>query len=209
MKPGASQRWTAYALSLALFNLFGCLLLFAILSFQNLLPLNPQGFDGLSWHLAFNTAVSFHDEHQLAELRRRNDHVALQPDGRVDGTELLSAATGIAVAVAVTRGIAARSTQAVGDFWTDLIRSILYLLLPGSILLALVLIWQGMPQTLAASLMRRRSRGAKQTIPVGPVASQVAIKMLGTNGGGFFNVNAAHPFENRPASQTSCRSTHS
>ncbi len=196
VKPGASQRWTAYALSLALFNLFGCLLLFAILLFQNLLPLNPQGFDGLSWHLAFNTAVSFMTNTNWQSYGGETTMSHFSQMAGLTVQNFLSAATGIAVAIAVTRGIAARSTQAVGDFWTDLIRSILYLLLPGSILLALVLIWQGMPQTLAASFDATTLEGAKQTISVGPVASQVAIKMLGTNGGGFFNVNAAHPFEN-------------
>jgi K+-transporting ATPase ATPase A chain len=195
-KPEASQRWTAYALSLALFNLFGCLLLFAILSFQNLLPLNPQGFDGLSWHLAFNTAVSFMTNTNWQSYGGETTMSHFSQMAGLTVQNFVSAATGIAVAVAVTRGIAARSAQSVGNFWTDLTRAVLYLLLPGALLLALVLIWQGMPQTLAASFDVTTLEGAKQTIAVGPVASQVAIKMLGTNGGGFFNVNAAHPFEN-------------
>ena len=196
VKPGASQRWTAYASSLALFNLFGCLLLFAMLSFQNVMPLNPQGFDGLSWHLAFNTAVSFMTNTNWQSYGGETTMSHFSQMAGLTVQNFVSAATGIAVAVAVTRGIAAHSAQSVGDFWTDLTRAVLYLLLPGSVLIALLLMWQGMPQTLAASFDATTLEGAKQTIPVGPVASQVAIKMLGTNGGGFFNVNAAHPFEN-------------
>ncbi len=195
-KPEASQRWTTYALSLVLFNIFGCLLLFGILSFQNHLPLNPQGFDGLSWHLAFNTAVSFMTNTNWQSYGGETTMSHFSQMAGLTVQNFVSAATGIAVAVAVTRGIAARSTQSVGNFWTDLSRAVLYLLLPGSVLIAIILIWQGMPQTLAASFDATTLEGAKQTISVGPVASQVAIKMLGTNGGGFFNVNAAHPFEN-------------
>jgi K+-transporting ATPase ATPase A chain len=194
--PKPSQRWTAYALSLALFNVFGCLVLFAILLFQNLLPLNPQGFDGLSWHLAFNTAVSFMTNTNWQSYGGETTMSHFSQMAGLTVQNFVSAATGIAVAVAVTRGIAARSAQSVGDFWTDLTRAVLYLLLPGAIIIALVLIWQGMPQTLAASFDATTLEGARQTVSVGPVASQVAIKMLGTNGGGFFNVNAAHPFEN-------------
>ncbi len=195
-KTDAPKRWTSYAVGVLIFNAFGFVLLFLMLSYQHRLPLNPQGFDGLSWHLAFNTAASFMTNTNWQSYGGETTMSHFSQMVGLTVQNFLSAATGIAVAVAVTRGIAARSTQAVGNFWTDLVRATLYLLLPGSILLALVLIWQGIPQTLAASVEATTLEGAKQTISVGPVASQVAIKMLGTNGGGFFNANAAHPFEN-------------
>jgi potassium-transporting ATPase potassium-binding subunit len=195
-KAEASQRWTAYAGSLLAFNLLGFLLLFGLLLLQDRLPLNPQGFEGLSWHLAFNTAASFVTNTNWQSYGGETTLSHFSQMAGLTVQNFASSATGIAVAVAVTRGIAARSAQAIGNFWADLVRVTLYLLLPGSILLALLLLWQGVPQTLAASFEATTLEGAKQTIAVGPVASQVAIKMLGTNGGGFFNVNAAHPFEN-------------
>ncbi len=194
--PAASQRWTTYVAGMVIFNLCGFLLLFGILSVQHLLPLNPQGFEGLSWHLAFNTAASFVTNTNWQSYGGETTLSHFSQMAGLTVQNFLSAATGIAIAVAVTRGIAARSTRSIGDFWTDLVRATLYLLLPGAFLLALILLWQGMPQTLAASVEATTLEGAKQTIAVGPVASQAAIKMLGTNGGGFFNANAAHPFEN-------------
>lgn len=193
------QRWTAYAASLVVFNLAGFVLLFLILRFQDLLPLNPQGFAGMSWHLALNTAVSFVTN---TNWQSYGGETTLSHFSQMVGLttqNFLSAASGMAVAAAVARGFAARNAKSLGNFWTDLVRIMLYVLIPGAILVAVVLIALGMPQTLAASVEATTLEGAKQTLALGPVASQVAIKMLGTNGGGFFNVNGAHPFENPSA----------
>ena len=188
---GGPQRWGAYAASLLAFNAAGFALLFAIVFFQDLLPLNPQGFEGLSWHLAFNMAVSFVTN---TNWQSYGGETTLSHFSQMVGLttqNFVSAASGIAVAAAVTRGFAARQAPMIGNFWQDLVRIVLYVLLPLSVLLAL-----GMPQTLAASVEATTMEGARQMLALGPVASQIAIKMLGTNGGGFFNVNGAHPFEN-------------
>lgn len=193
---GGEQSWASYAVSLLLFNAAGFALLFAILMFQNLLPLNPQGFDGLSWHLAFNTAVSFVTN---TNWQSYGGETTLSNFSQMVGLttqNFVSAATGMALAAAVARGFAGRQVRTVGNFWTDLTRSVLYILLPLAIVLALVFAALGMPQTLAGPVDATTLEGAKQTIAIGPVASQLAIKQLGTNGGGFFNVNSAHPFEN-------------
>ncbi len=193
------QRWTAYAAALISFNLAGFAVLLLILRFQNLLPINPQGFDGLSWHLAFNTAVSFVTN---TNWQSYGGETTLSHFSQMVGLttqNFLSAASGMAVAAAVARGFAARQATSLGNFWTDLTRIMLYILLPGAIALALVLLALGIPQTLAASIDVTTLEGGKQTLALGPVASQIAIKMLGTNGGGFFNVNSAHPFENPSA----------
>jgi len=190
------QRWSAYAVSLLAFNAAGFLLLFLLLLYQNLLPLNRQGFDGLSWHLAFNTAGSFVTN---TNWQSYGGETTLSHFSQMIGLttqNFLSAASGIAVAAAVARGFAARQATTIGNFWQDLVRIVLYILLPLSLLFALVLLALGMPQTLAASVEATTLEGAKQTLALGPIASQIAIKMLGTNGGGFFNANGAHPFEN-------------
>jgi K+-transporting ATPase ATPase A chain len=190
------QRWSGYAAALLLFNAFGFALLFAILLGQHLLPLNPQGFDGLSWHLAFNTAVSFVTN---TNWQSYGGETTLSHFSQMVGLttqNFLSAASGLAVAAAVARGFAARRSKTVGNFWRDLTRIVLYVLLPGALVVALALLALGVPQTLQASVAATTLEGAQQTIAVGPVASQLAIKQLGTNGGGFFNVNSAHPLEN-------------
>jgi K+-transporting ATPase ATPase A chain len=190
------QRWSGYAASLLVFNALGLALLFAILLFQHLLPLNPQGFDGLSWHLAFNTAVSFVTN---TNWQSYGGETTLSHFSQMVGLttqNFLSAASGMAVAAAVARGFAARQSKTVGNFWRDLTRIVLYVLLPGALVIALALLTLGAPQTLQASVAATTLEGAQQTIAVGPVASQLAIKQLGTNGGGFFNVNSAHPLEN-------------
>jgi K+-transporting ATPase ATPase A chain len=192
----SGQGWKAYAASLLLFNAAGFALLFAILLFQHRLPLNPQGFDGLSWHLALNTAISFVTN---TNWQSYGGETTLSHFSQMVGLttqNFLSAASGMAVAVAVARGFAARQARHLGNFWTDMTRATLYILLPGAIVLALVFLALGMPQTLSASVDATTLEGGKQTLSLGPVASQVAIKQLGTNGGGFFNVNSAHPFEN-------------
>jgi potassium-transporting ATPase potassium-binding subunit len=193
---GNPQGWAAYAAALLAFNAAGFALLFLILSFQNLLPLNPQGFDGLSWHLAFNTAVSFVTN---TNWQSYGGETTLSHFSQMVGLttqNFLSAASGMAVAAAVMRGFATRNAQTIGNFWQDLTRIVLYILLPLALVFALALMALGLPQTLAASVEATTLEGGKQTLALGPVASQVAIKMLGTNGGGFFNVNGAHPFEN-------------
>ncbi len=190
------QSWVSYAVSLLLFNAAGFALLFAILLFQDRLPLNPQGFDGLTWHLAFNTAVSFVTN---TNWQSYGGETTLSNFSQMVGLttqNFVSAATGMALAAAVARGFAGRQVRTIGNFWTDLTRSVLYILLPLSLALALVFASLGLPQTLAGSVDATTLEGAKQTIAIGPVASQLAIKQIGTNGGGFFNVNSSHPFEN-------------
>ncbi len=193
---GAPQRWTSYAASLLAFNVAGFALLFAILSFQHLLPLNPQSFDGLSWHLAFNTAVSFVTNTNWQSYGGETTMSHLSQMIGLTTQNFLSAASGLAIAIAVARGFSAKKAPALGNFWTDLTRGVLYILLPLSVVLALALLALGVPQTLQSSVDATTLEDAKQTISVGPVASQLAIKQLGTNGGGFFNVNSAHPLEN-------------
>ncbi|PPD15686.1 MAG: potassium-transporting ATPase subunit KdpA [Methylobacterium sp.] len=196
---GAEQGWKAYAAALLLFNAAGFALLFAILTFQHRLPLNPQGFDGLSWHLALNTAISFVTNTNWQSYGGETTLSHFSQMAGLTTQNFLSAASGMAVAVAVARGFAARQARHLGNFWTDMTRAILYILLPGAIVLAIAFLALGMPQTLLASVDATTLEGAKQTLALGPVASQVAIKQLGTNGGGFFNVNSAHPFENPTA----------
>ncbi|WP_296574133.1 potassium-transporting ATPase subunit KdpA [Phreatobacter sp.] len=193
------QHWTRYALSLIAFNAAGFALLFLILRFQHLLPLNPQGFDGVPAHLAFNTAISFVTN---TNWQSYGGETTLSHFSQMLGLttqNFVSAASGMAVAAAVARGFAGRQTRTIGNFWNDLVRAVLYILLPIAILLAVVFVMLGMPQTLAASITATTLEGGQQTLALGPVASQAAIKQLGTNGGGFFNVNSAHPFENPTA----------
>ncbi|MCA3599949.1 MAG: potassium-transporting ATPase subunit KdpA [Methylobacterium sp.] len=195
----AGQGWKAYTASLLTFNAAGFALLFVILLFQHRLPINPQGFDGLSWHLALNTAISFVTN---TNWQSYGGETTLSHFSQMVGLttqNFLSAASGMAVAVAVARGFAARQAKHLGNFWTDMTRATLYILLPGAIVLAIAFLALGVPQTLLASVDATTLEGGKQTIALGPVASQVAVKQLGTNGGGFFNVNSAHPFENPTA----------
>ncbi|MET4698748.1 K+-transporting ATPase ATPase A chain [Constrictibacter sp. MBR-5] len=190
------QHWTRYALSVLAFNLGGWLFLYAVLRLQHLLPWNPQGLPPMSADLAFNTAVSFVTN---TNWQAYGGETALSYFSQMVGLTVqnfLSAATGMAVAVAVIRGFAPTKSQTLGNFWVDATRAVLYVLLPLSILAALVLVWQGVPQTLQAYVHATTLEGSDQLIGMGPAASQIAIKQLGTNGGGFFNVNSAHPFEN-------------
>lgn len=196
---GAGQRWTGYAAAVLAFNAAGFVLLYLILRLQGWLPFNAQGFGAMSADQAFNTAVSFMTN---TNWQSYGGETALSHFSQMAGLTVqnfVSAATGIAVAVAVIRGLAARSAADLGNFWVDLTRATLYLLLPGAILVGLLLLWQGVPQNLAASVTATTLEGAQQVIAQGPVASQEAIKLLGTNGGGFFNVNSAHPYENPTA----------
>lgn len=197
--PRQEQGWKHYALALLAFNFAGFVVLFAILMGQGALPLNPQALPGLNASLAFNTAVSFVTN---TNWQAYSGEASLSYFSQMVGLTVqnfVSAATGIAVLVALSRGIARRSANTVGNFWADLTRATLYGLLPLCLVLALVLVWQGVPQTFAAYVDAHTLQGSNQSLPLGPVASQVAIKQLGTNGGGFFGVNSAHPFENPTA----------
>lgn len=190
------MRWKTYTLALLIFNFVGLLILYATLRLQYLLPLNPAHIPGMRPDLAFNTAVSFVTN---TNWQAYAGETGVSYFSQMTGLTLhnfLSAATGLAAALALIRGLTRRSSDEVGNFWVDLTRSCLYVLLPISIILALVFVSQGVIQNLAPHTTATTIEGAKQTIAQGPVASQEAIKMLGTNGGGFFNANSSHPFEN-------------
>ncbi|HEX6610537.1 MAG TPA: potassium-transporting ATPase subunit KdpA [Hyphomicrobiaceae bacterium] len=190
------QSWFAYTLAMLTFNGVGFLLLYALMRLQAFLPLNPQGFAGVAPDLAFNTAVSFTTNTNWQAYSGETTMGHLVQMAGLAVQNFLSAATGIALAVAVTRAFARGSAQTLGNFWVDMTRAMLYVLLPLSIVLALAFVLTGVPQTLSGRIEATTLEGARQTIALGPVASQEAIKQLGTNGGGFFNANAAHPFEN-------------
>jgi K+-transporting ATPase ATPase A chain len=196
LDPAAEQGWRRYAVHMLLFNLGLLLLTYVILRTQAWLPFNPRGLSNLAPDLAFNTTVSFTANTNWqsyageATMSQFSQMVALTVHN------FTSAATGIALAFALFRGFARRQASTIGNFWADMTRVTLYLLLPLSIVSAIFLIANGVPQTLAGSVDATTLEGMKQSIALGPVASQEAIKMLGTNGGGFFNANSAHPFEN-------------
>jgi K+-transporting ATPase ATPase A chain len=194
--PMRGQRWLAYALSFLAFSAAAFFFLYAILRLQGHLPLNPQGFAGMAPNLAFNTAISFvtNTNWQFYSGESAISHFSAMAGLTVQN--FASAAAGIAVAAALARAFAANRGETIGNFWADLVRITLYILLPLSIVIALALAALGVPQTLLPHVDATTIEGAKQTIALGPVASQEAIKQLGTNGGGFFNANSAHPFEN-------------
>jgi len=196
INPTQSQPWQRYALCMLVFTLSGFLLTFVTLLCQGNLPLNPLGLPSLNWDLALNTAVSFVTNTNWQAYSGEATMSILSQMVGLTYQNFVSAAVGIAVGMAVIRGIALKEAAGIGNFWADLIRSVLYILLPLSIAFALFLIGQGVVQTFTASQNATTLEGSAQILPLGPVASQVAIKMLGTNGGGFFNANAAHPFEN-------------
>ncbi|YCH30735.1 potassium-transporting ATPase subunit KdpA [Erwinia sp. D4-22] len=191
-----SMGWLHYLLAILLFNAAGLLLLFIILMTQQALPLNPQHLPNLSWHLALNTAVSFVTNTNWQSYAGETTMSNFSQMAGLTVQNFLSAATGIAVAFALIRGFANKSLATLGNAWRDLTRITLFVLLPIGLIIALLLVSQGVVQTWNASVDLHTLEGAKQTLALGPVASQEAIKMLGTNGGGFFNVNSAHPFEN-------------
>ena len=193
------QSWLSYLVAMIFLHVGGFLLLYALLRLQAVLPFNPAGQSAVAPDLAFNTAVSFVTNTNWQNYGGESTLSYLSQMLGLTNQNFLSAATGIALAVALIRGFARASAKTVGSFWVDLTRCTLYVLLPICIPYTLFLVWTGMPQTLGAYVDATTLEGAKQTIALGPVASQVAIKMLGTNGGGFFNANAAHPFENPTA----------
>jgi len=192
----AEQHWVTYAVSMLLFSVVGLLLLHAMQRLQGGLPFNPAGMTAVPADLAFNTAASFTTNTNWQNYGGESTMSYLVQMAGLTFHNFVSAATGIALAVALVRGFARASARTVGNFWVDLTRCTLYILLPLCIVYALFLVWQGAPQTLGAYQDATTLEGAKQTIALGPVASQETIKMLGTNGGGFFNANSAHPFEN-------------
>jgi len=197
------QHWLTYTVAMLLFHVGGFLILYGLMRLQDVLPyqslFNPAGQSAVAPDLSFNTAVSFITNTNWQNYGGESTLSYLVQMLGLTHQNFLSAATGIVLAVALIRGFARASAKTVGNFWVDITRCTLYILMPICIVAALFLVWQGMPQTLGPYVDATTLEGAKQTIAVGPVASQVAIKMLGTNGGGFFNANASHPFENPTA----------
>ena len=193
------QHWLTYAVAMLLFHVGGFLIIYGLMRLQALLPFNPAEQSAVAEDLSFNTAISFITNTNWQNYGGESTLSYLTQMVGLTHQNFLSAATGIALAVALIRGFSRSSMRTIGNFWVDVTRCTLYVLLPICIVYALFLVSQGMPQTLGAYVDATTLEGGKQTIAVGPVASQVAIKMLGTNGGGFFNANAAHPFENPTA----------
>jgi K+-transporting ATPase ATPase A chain len=190
------QHWATYVVAMLLFNLAGFILLYFLQRLQASLPLNPAGMSAVPPDLAFNTAASFMTNTNWQNYGGESTMSYLTQMAGLTVQNFVSAATGIALAVALIRAFARRSMTTLGSFWVDMTRCTLYILLPICIVIALAYVWLGMPQTFGAYVDATTLEGGKQTIALGPVASQIAIKMLGTNGGGFFNANSAHPFEN-------------
>lgn len=194
--PNQEMTWKNYAKAMLYFNLVGFVFLFLLQLLQGWLPLNPQRFSGVEPALAFNTAVSFVTNTNWQAYGGENTMSYLTQMTGLTVQNFVSAATGNAVLLALIRGISRKSSQTIGNFWVDLTRTIIYLLLPLCIIFALVLVSQGVIQNLHSYVEAKTLAGESQNIPMGPAASQIAIKQLGTNGGGFFNANSAHPFEN-------------
>ncbi len=193
------QHWTGYAFGMLIFSLVGVVLLYAMQRFQDVLPLNPAGMSAVPEGLAFNTAVSFVTNTNWQSYGGESTMGYLVQMAGLTVQNFVSAATGIALAIALVRGFARRSAQTIGNFWVDLTRATLYVLLPICVVATIFFVWQGVPQNFGTYVDATTLEGAHQTIAQGPVASQLAIKMLGTNGGGFFNANSAHPYENPTA----------
>ncbi len=193
---GLEQDWIEYSISMLVFSAVGMVLLYGIERLQYYLPLNPQHFGAIAPDLAFNTAASFTTNTNWQAYSGESTMSYFTQMAGLAFHNFVSAATGIAVAIAVIRGFVRRGGQTLGNFWVDLTRATLWVLLPLSILLSLVLIWQGVPQNFSRYVHARTLEGPEQVIAQGPVASQESIKELGTNGGGFFNANSAHPYEN-------------
>lgn len=199
IKPGQEQHWTSYTIAMLTFSVAGFVSLYLIQRLQAVLPLNPQGLAAVGPDLAFNTSISFISNTNWQSYVGESTMSYLVQMSGLTVHNFLSGATGIALAVALIRAFARRSGKTLGNFWVDMTRATLYVLLPLSIVIALALVWQGVPQNFDAYTSTISLEGTKQLIAQGPVASQEAIKLLGTNGGGFFNANSAHPFENPTA----------
>jgi len=194
--PDTEQTWVEYAVAMLLFSMMGMLVLYAMERLQYFLPLNPQSFAGVAPDLAFNTAASFTTNTNWQAYGGESTMSYFTQMAGLAFHNFVSAAAGIAVAIAVIRGFVRRSAKTIGNFWVDMTRAILWVLLPISVAGALVLVWQGVPQNFSPYTHAKTVEGAGQVIAQGPVASQEIIKELGTNGGGFFNANSAHPYEN-------------
>jgi len=193
------QTWLGYAFALLFFNLVGGLAVYVLMRTQAFLPLNPMGMANVAPDLSLNTAISFVTNTNWQNYGGETTLGYLVQTAGLTVQNFLSAATGVAIAVALIRGFARRERGTIGNFWVDVTRCTLYVLLPACVILTLFYVWQGVPQNLSAYTEATTLEGARQVIAQGPVASQLAIKMLGTNGGGFFNANSAHPFENPTA----------
>jgi K+-transporting ATPase ATPase A chain len=196
VKPDVEQHWTTYTIAMLLFNLAGLLVLYAMQRFQHLLPLNPQALGPISEDSSFNTAVSFTSNTNWQSYTPESTMSYFTQMAGLTFHNFVSAATGIALAIALVRGFARHERKTVGNFWVDLTRCTLWILLPICLLVTPILVWQGTPQNLNPYTAAKTVEGADQTIAQGPVASQEVIKELGTNGGGFFNANSSHPYEN-------------
>jgi K+-transporting ATPase ATPase A chain len=188
--------WKSYALAFIMFNAAGIILLFVIQIFQGYIPLNPRKLPGVKWDSAINTAISFVTN---TNWQGYGGEVTMSYFTQLAGLAVqnfLSAGAGMAAGVALLRGFTGRESKTIGNFWVDVTRSVLYILLPLSLIIGVALLSQGVVQTINSYAAASTLEGGRQLVPLGPVASQVAIKQLGSNGGGFFNVNSAHPFEN-------------
>ncbi len=194
--PGTEQNWVEYAIAMLLFSAVGMLLLYVMERMQYFLPLNPQQFTAVEPGLAFNTAASFTTNTNWQAYGGESTMSYFTQMAGLAFHNFVSAAAGIAIAIAVIRGFVRRNAQTIGNFWVDLTRATLWVLLPISVVFALVLVWQGVPDNLSPYTQAKTVEGSAQVIAQGPVASQEIIKELGTNGGGFFNANSAHPYEN-------------
>ncbi|MCU0369936.1 MAG: potassium-transporting ATPase subunit KdpA, partial [Bacteroidales bacterium] len=188
--------WKTYTASLIIFNFIGFVIIFLLMIFQGYLPLNPGQFPGTSWHLALNTAVSFMTNTNWQSYSGESTLSYLTQMLGLTVQNFLSAATGMSILIALMRGLTRKITNKLGNFWVDITRSVVYILFPLSIIPAVLLAGQGVVQSLSPYVNATTLDGTGQIIPMGPAASQIAIKQLGTNGGGFFGVNSAHPFEN-------------
>jgi K+-transporting ATPase ATPase A chain len=193
------QGWVTYTVAMLLFNLFCFVVLYAMLRLQSPLPYNPQNMTAMPVDLSLNTAISFATNTNWQNYGGETTLSYFVQMAGLTVHNFVSAATGIAIVIALIRGFVRRSGTTIGNFWVDLTRCSLYILLPISIVCGLIFVWQGMPQNLHPYVMAHTLEGAKQVIAQGPVGSQIVIKTLGTNGGGFFNANAAHPYENPTA----------
>ncbi len=198
--PADEQGWVDYALALLCFHLAGIVVLYGLLRLQQLLPLNPQQIDALTPDLALNTAVSFATNTSWQSYGGKSTLSYLSQMAGIVVQSFMSGAVGIAVALALVRGLTRRSAFAIGNFWVDLTRITLYVLLPFCIVTALIMIWQGVPETLSPYVTATTLERAQQVIALGPGASQKVIAALSGDGGGFFNVNSAHPFRIPPPS---------
>ena len=196
VRPGSEMTWGEYAVAMLLFSMVGMIVLYAMQRLQAFLPLNPQKFAGVAPDLAFNTAASFTTNTNWQAYGGESTMSYLTQMAGLAFHNFVSAAAGIAIAIAVIRGFVRRSAKTLGNFWVDLTRATLWVLLPISLVFALVLVWQGVPENFSPYVHAKTVEGAEQVIAQGPVASQEIIKELGTNGGGFFNSNSSHPYEN-------------